>query len=111
MQLCVYLTHKNVAHAFDRLESCLDNVKKWLSAYKLKLNPDKTKFIILVQKYVKNSINQFQLIFLVISSLIGFRLWNTHKLYARRRHLDGSGDDYNPNLYGLGLKRTVEYVL
>ena len=30
----------------------------------------------------------------------GFRLWNTHKLYACR-HPDGAGDDYNP---GLGLK-------
>ena len=37
----------------------------------------------------------------------GFRLSNTHKLYARRRHgrrPDGAGDDYNPSLYGLGLK-------
>ena len=45
-QLYVHLTHKNVAHAFDRLKSCLDDVKKWLSVYKLKLNPDKTEFII-----------------------------------------------------------------
>ena len=37
-QLYVHLTHKNVAHAFDRLKSCLDDVKKWLSANKLKLN-------------------------------------------------------------------------
>ena len=35
-----------MAHAFDRLKSCLDDVKKWLSANKLKLNPDKTKFIV-----------------------------------------------------------------
>ena len=28
-----------MAHAFDRLKSCLDDVKKWLSANKLKLNP------------------------------------------------------------------------
>ena len=27
--LYVHLTHKNVAHAFDRLKSCLDDVKKW----------------------------------------------------------------------------------
>ena len=45
-QLFVHLTHKNVVHAFDRLKSCLDDVKKWLSANKLKLNPDKTDFII-----------------------------------------------------------------
>ena len=41
-QLYVHLTHKNVAKAFDRLKSCFDDVKKWLSANKLKLNPDKT---------------------------------------------------------------------
>ena len=45
-QLYVHLTHKNVAHAFDRLKSCLDDVKKWLYANKSKLNPDKTKFIV-----------------------------------------------------------------
>ena len=39
MQLYVHLTHKNVAHAFGRLKTCLDDVKKWLSANKLKLNP------------------------------------------------------------------------
>ena len=50
-QLYVYLTQKNVAHAFDMLKRCLEDVKKWLSANKLKLNPDKTKFIVLVQKY------------------------------------------------------------
>ena len=55
MQLYVHLTHKNVVHHFDRLKSCLDYVKKWLSANKLKLNSDKTLF--LVQKYVKNSTN------------------------------------------------------
>ena len=44
-QLYVYLTHKNVVHAFDRLKSCLDDVRKWLSANKVKRNPDKTEFI------------------------------------------------------------------
>ena len=31
---------------FDRLKNCLDDVKKWLSANKLKLNPYKTEFIL-----------------------------------------------------------------
>ena len=44
-QLYVHLTHKNVTHAFDRVKTCLDTVKKWLSANKLKVNPDKTEFI------------------------------------------------------------------
>ena len=43
-------------------------------------------------------------------SVQGFRLWNTHKLYARRHCPDGAGDDYNPSLYGLGLKSGYMYV-
>ena len=39
-----------MTHAFDRLKSCLYDVKKWLSANKLKLNPDKTEFIIFGSK-------------------------------------------------------------
>ena len=45
LQLYVHLTHKNVAHAFNRLGTCLYYAKKWLLANKLKLNPDKTEFI------------------------------------------------------------------
>ena len=30
-QLYVYLTHKNVASALDKLSHCLDDVKRWLS--------------------------------------------------------------------------------
>ena len=40
----IFILHKNVTQAFDRLKNCLDNIKKWLSTKKLKLNPDKTKF-------------------------------------------------------------------
>ena len=42
-------------------------------------------------------------------SVQGFRLWNTHKPYACCRRPDGAGDDYNPSLYGLGLKMKVKY--
>ena len=45
-QLYDYFTHKNVAQAFDRLKTWLDDVTNWLSANKLKLNPDITKLII-----------------------------------------------------------------
>ena len=57
-QLYVHLTHKNVAHAFDRLKSYLDDVKKWLSANKLKLNPDKTEFIIFGTKQQREKLNK-----------------------------------------------------
>ena len=45
-QLYVHLTHKNAASALDKLSHCLEDVKRWLSTNKLKLNPDKTKFIV-----------------------------------------------------------------
>ena len=49
-QLYIHLTHNDAAHAFDRLKNCQDGVKKWLSAKTLKLNPDKTEFIIFGSK-------------------------------------------------------------
>ena len=45
-QLYVHLTHKHATLAFERLKNCLDDVRKWLSVNKLKLNPDKTEFIL-----------------------------------------------------------------
>ena len=39
-----------MAHAFDRLKSCLDDANKGLPANKLKLNPDKNEFIIFGSK-------------------------------------------------------------
>ena len=43
-QLYVHLIHKNGANAFGRLKTCLDDVKKCLSASKLEVNPDKTNY-------------------------------------------------------------------
>ena len=58
-QLYIHLTHKNVAHAFDRLKRCLEDVKKWLSANKLKLHPDKkTEFIIFGSKIQHEKLNK-----------------------------------------------------
>ena len=57
-QLYVHLTHKNVAQTFDRLRNCLDNIKKWLTANKLKLNPDKTEFILLGSRTVCSKFNE-----------------------------------------------------
>ena len=39
----------------DRVETYLDNVKKWLPDNKLRLNPDKTELIIFGLKYVNKS--------------------------------------------------------
>ena len=49
-QLYVHLTHKNVASALDKRSRCLEVIKRWLSTNKLKLNSDKTKFIVFGSK-------------------------------------------------------------
>ena len=45
-QLYVHLTDKHATQPFNKLKNCLDDAQKWLSANKLKLNPDKTEFIL-----------------------------------------------------------------
>ena len=49
-QLYVHLSHMNASAAFDKLNRCLQDVKEWMSASKLKLNPDKTDFILFGSK-------------------------------------------------------------
>ena len=67
-QLYVHLTHKHATLAFERLKNCLDDVRKWLSVNKLKLNPDKTVLFCSVQKMsVQNLANFSQSIYLVPS--------------------------------------------
>ena len=45
-QVYIHLSHKNASAAFEKLNRRLDDVKEWMSTIKLKLNPDKTEFII-----------------------------------------------------------------
>ena len=42
----MHLSQKNASAAFEKLNRCLDDLKEWMSTSKLKLNPDKTEFII-----------------------------------------------------------------
>ena len=58
-QLYVHLTHNHATQAFDRLKNCLDDVRKWLSANKLKLNPDKTEFILFGSGNVRTKLSKF----------------------------------------------------
>ena len=56
-QAYVHLSHMNASAAFDKLNRCLQDVKEWMSASKLKLNPDKTKFILFVSKKQRERLN------------------------------------------------------
>ena len=49
-QVYIHLSQKNASAAFEKLNRCLDDVKEWISTSKLKLNPDKTEFIIFGSK-------------------------------------------------------------
>ena len=49
---------KIVASALDKLSRCLEDVKRWLSTSKLKLNPDKTEFIVFGSKCQHEKLNQ-----------------------------------------------------
>ena len=49
-QVYVHLSKKNTSAVFEKLNRCLDDVKEWMSSSKLKLNPDKTEFIIFGSK-------------------------------------------------------------
>ena len=45
-QLFIHLCPKSASSMFAKLNSCLSDVQKWMSSCKLKLNPDKTEFIV-----------------------------------------------------------------
>ncbi len=45
-QLYISLTPTNPSTAIAELQKCLSSVQAWMSANKLKLNPDKTEFIV-----------------------------------------------------------------
>ena len=47
-----------MAYVFDRLKSCLEVVKKWLSANKLKVNPHKTEFIVFGSQIHREKLNK-----------------------------------------------------
>ena len=56
-QLYVPLSHMNASAAFDKLNRCLQDIKEWMSASKLKLNPDKTEFILFGSKKQRERLN------------------------------------------------------
>ena len=56
-QLYVHLSHRNASAAFDKLNRCLQDVKEWMSATKLKLNSHKSEFILFGSKKQRERLN------------------------------------------------------
>ena len=44
---CMFPLHQGTAAALNSLQSCLASVQSWMSTNKLKLNPDKTEFLLI----------------------------------------------------------------
>ena len=58
-QVYIHLSQKNSSAAFEKLNRCLDDIKKWISASKLKLNPDKTMFIVFGSKRQRDKLKGY----------------------------------------------------
>ena len=55
-QVYIHLSQKNSSAAFEKLNKCLDDTKEWMSASKLKFNPDKTEFIVYGSKRQRDKV-------------------------------------------------------
>ena len=60
--LYVHLTCKHVTEAIERLNKYFNDVKKWLSENKLKLNPDMTEFYLFDSMTVFSKLSNFFLV-------------------------------------------------
>ena len=58
-QLYVHLSHKNASSALDKLNRCHQDVSDWMSSSKLKLNPDKTEFIVFGSNHQRDKLSKF----------------------------------------------------
>ena len=56
-QIYLALDHRNFDSSFAELTECLTCVQNWMAGVKLKLNPEKTEFIIIGDRQARNSIS------------------------------------------------------
>ena len=56
-QLYIHLSPKNAFSALAKLNACLRDVQEWMSLSKLKLNPEKTEFIVFGSKAQRQKIS------------------------------------------------------
>ena len=58
-QLYIHLSHNNASAALARLNACLLDVQRWMSLCKLKLNPEKSDFIVFGSKSQRQKISSY----------------------------------------------------
>ena len=58
-QVYIHLSQKNSSAAFEKLNRCRDDIKEWMSASKLKLNPNKTEFIVFGSKRQRDKLKAY----------------------------------------------------
>ena len=56
-QIYITITPDNANTAILELQSCLESVQSWMDSSKLKLNPDKTEFIVFGSKVLRNKLS------------------------------------------------------
>ena len=56
-QIYIIITPENATTAIPELQSCLESVQSWMYSGKLKLNPDKTEFIVFDSKVLRNKLS------------------------------------------------------
>ena len=78
-QVYVHLSKKNVSAACEMWNRCLGDVKEWMSSSKLKLNPDKTEFIIFGSKRQRDKLKAF---FQLISQAVHSALLTQSKIWV-----------------------------
>ena len=57
-QIYLAFDHRNFDSSFAELTECLTHVQKWMDGVKLKLNPEKTEFIIIGDRQTRDSLIQ-----------------------------------------------------
>ena len=70
-QVYVHLSQNNLSPAFEKLSRCLDVVKEWMLTSKLKLNPDKTEFIVFGSKRQRDKLKGYIPTTILGSPLLG----------------------------------------
>ena len=55
-QICMSLSVSNAKESLEKLQHCLMGVSAWMAGSKLKLNPSKTEFLLIVTKLQREKI-------------------------------------------------------